>query len=87
MLKLAQTRTFKKSLKRYRHNKSVLAELKTIVKMLVNEKPIPAEYLDHGLKGKHIGIRELHLKPDTLLLYKHKEKITLVAIGSHSEIF
>ena len=89
MLKLGQTRTFKKCLKKYKHNKVVLAELKGVVKILINEQPIPAKYLDHGLKGKHKGIRELHLKPDVLLLYFNKddEKIVLVAIGSHSEIF
>ena len=89
MLKLGQTRTFKKCLKKYKHNKMVLNELKDVVKILINEQPIPAKYLDHGLKGKHAGIRELHLKPDALLLYfkKDNEKIVLAALGSHSEIF
>lgn len=89
MLKLGQTRTFKKCLKKYKHNKVVLEELKDVVKILINELPIPAQYLDHGLKGKHTGIRELHLKPDALLLYfnQNDEKIVLVALGSHSEIF
>lgn len=57
--------------------------------MLVKEEPIPAKYLDHELQGKHKGIRELHLKPDDLLMYVkiEREKITLVAFGSHSELF
>lgn len=89
MLKLEQTRTFKKCLKKYRHKKAVLEELKKVVELLVNDKSIPAKYLDHELKGKHKGIRELHLKPDELLLYinVHQEKIILMALGSHSEIF
>jgi len=89
MLKLEQTKTFKKCLKKYRHKKLVLEELKTIVVLLVNNKPIPAKYRDHELKGNNQGIRELHLKPDDLLLYlkKDKEKITLMALGGHSEIF
>lgn len=89
MLQLAQTTTFKKCLKRYKHNKVVLEELKKVVKILVNEEAIPAKYCDHLLKGKYTGVRELHLKSDDLLLYfKQKdEKIVLVALGSHSEIF
>jgi len=60
-----------------------------VVNDLVNEIPLSAKYRDHELKGNHKGIRELHLRPDDLLLYikiQH-EKITLFALGSHSEIF
>lgn len=68
MLKLEQTKTFKKGLKRYHHKKTVLEELRTVVELLVNGKPIPVKYHDHELKGRYKGIRELHLKPDDLLL-------------------
>lgn len=86
---LEEANTFKKCLKRYRHNKVVLDELKKVVSLLVHEKEIPIKYRDHELSGKYKGIRELHLKPDDLLLYikKKNEKITLMALGSHSEIF
>jgi mRNA interferase YafQ len=89
MLTLEQTKTFKKCLKKYRHKKAVLEELKTVVALLIDNKPIPYKYHDHELTGNHKGIRELHLKPDDLLLYVkvHQEKITLMALGSHSEIF
>ncbi len=89
MLKLEQTKTFKKNLKKYRHKKTVLKELKKVVELLVNDRPIPIKYRDHELKGNYKGIRELHLKPDELLLYikKHQEKITLMGLGNHSDIF
>lgn len=89
MLKIEQTNTFKKCLKKYRHKKPVLEELKKVVQLLVNNKSLPTKYRDHELKGNHKGIRELHLKPDELLLYIkiHQEKIILMALGSHSEIF
>ena len=88
MLKLEQTKTFKKRLKKYRHKNNVLEELEIVVELLVNNKPIPTKYLDHELKGSHKGIRELHLKPDELLLYikVRQEKVTLMALGSHSEV-
>jgi len=90
MLELSQTKTFKKCLKKYKHNKSVLEELKKVVDILVHERPIPAKYLDHEFTNNHKGIRELHLKPDDLLLYIKqidRKRIVLMAIGSHSKIF
>ena len=89
MLQLEQTKTFKKCLKKYRHQQPVLEELKKVVGLLVNNKAMPAKYRDHALKGQYTGIRELHLKPDDLLLYikKEKEKIILMALGNHAEIF
>lgn len=89
MLQLEQTRTFKKCLKKYRHKKIILEELKLVVELLVNEQPIPKKYRDHELLGRFKGIRELHIKPDDLLLYIkiEEEKIILMAMGSHSEIF
>lgn len=89
MLTLEQTKTFKKSLKKYRHRKTVLKELDTVIQHLVNSKPLPSKYRDHELKDQYKGIRELHLQPDDLLLYVKilGEKITLIALGSYSEIF
>lgn len=89
MLTLEQTKTFKKCLKKYRHKKTVLKELTKVVDLLVHEKPIPEKHHDHELKGNYKGIRELHVEPDDLLLYIkiENEKIILMALGSHSEIF
>lgn len=88
MLTLIQTRTFKKCIKQYQHNKLVLTALKKVVALLVNNQSIAVSYRDHALKSDHKGIRELHLKPDELLLYKKdEEKVILMALGSHAEIF
>ena len=86
MLQLEQTKSFKKALKKFKHNQVVLNELKKIVELLVKEKEIPAKYRDHLLKGNLDGVRELHLKPDTLLLYIRivKTKIILINIGSRA---
>lgn len=89
MLKLKEKKSFKKKLKKYKHNDEVLNELEIVTNILINEKELPIKYQDHELKGKFKGIRELHLKPDDLLMYFKIDKvsITLVAIGSHSELF
>jgi mRNA interferase YafQ len=89
MLDLQYTTAFKRCLKKYKHNQEVLEELKVVLELLVNEKPLPKKYLDHELKGKFKGIRELHLKPDDLLLYLvfQTQKVVLMGLGSHSELF
>ncbi len=89
MLELLQKASFKKQLKKYKHDKKVNLELAYIVELLVNEKPIPEKYKNHKLVGKYSGMLELHLRPDDLLIYLKIEQksITLVAIGSHAELF
>lgn len=89
MLQIEQTKQFKKCLKKYRHKKAVLDELRSIVELLVTNKSVPKKYCDHMLTGNYNGIRELHLKPDALLLYikVKQEKIILMALGSHADIF
>jgi len=38
--------------------------------LLIDEKPLPATYLDHPLKGGLRGLRDAHIEPDWLLIYK-----------------
>ena len=89
MLELKRKPSFKHSLKKYRHDKKLLVELDKIVELLVHELPIPVKYRNHQLTGKYKGMHELHLRPNDLLVYikVEKESITLVAIGSHAELF
>jgi mRNA interferase YafQ len=89
MLELQRTTAFKRAMKKYKHNREVLEELRIVVELLVNQKPLSKKYLDHELQGKFKGIRELHLKPDDLLLYLsiQNEKVILMGLGSHSELF
>ena len=65
-----------------------MRELAVVVDMLIHEQPIPERYKNHKLTGDYAGMMELHLRPDDLLVYiKVKEGITLVALGSHAELF
>lgn len=56
---------------------------------MINELPIPQKYRNHKLTGNYEGVMELHLKSDDLLMYVKIENIsiTLVAIGSHADLF
>ena len=89
MLELLYKPSFKKSMKKYRHEKQILQELNIVIDLLINEKSLPEKYHNHKLTGNYAGMMELHLRPDDLLVYIkiEKESITLVAIGSHADLF
>lgn len=89
MLTLFQKPSFKKDLKKYKHNKKVIQELNLVIDLLVNEKELPTKYRNHKLIGNYADMMELHLRPDDLLVYFkiENQSITLVAIGSHSDLF
>lgn len=69
MLTLKYVSKFKKDIKKYQHNISLLDELDTVIKLLLHKKKLPEKYRDHLLTGNYLGIRECHVKPDILLLY------------------
>ena len=90
MYELSTTKQFRKSLKRFKNNKEVLGELQEILEILLQNDDIPDSYKDHELVGNMKGLRELHIRPDVLLVYEKQDSIItllLVNIGSHSELF
>ena len=88
-LRIEQSTSFKKSYRKYRHNKAILTELFNVLDLLQNRQILPAKYYDHELKGNFKGVRECHIKPDDLLLYfiMEDEILKLVDIGSHAKLF
>lgn len=60
--------------------------------MLMNQIPLPAEYLDHQLENSRNfkGVRECHIKNDWLLVYRIHENeliLELLYTGTHSDLF
>jgi len=90
MYSLETTNQYLKDLKLARKRNLPEDELDTVIKMLLEEKELPAKYHDHNLKGSYNDHRECHILPDWLLIYQ-KEKViklvTLVRTGSHSDLF
>ena len=86
---LKLTSQFKKDLKRYKHKPEVIDKLEEILKLLVNNMPIPAENRPHVLTGNYRGYMECHVESDTLLIWwdREAEVIKLVRFGTHSELF
>jgi mRNA interferase YafQ len=63
-------------------------EAVTVMSLLFAGKPLPAEYLDHELRGNWQGSRECHIGGDFLLVYQDDDHLLIfVDVGSHSELF
>ena len=71
-------------------NKAIVNELLAVIENLAEGKTLAKKYQDHSLKGNWQGYRECHIKPDVLLIYKlinNELILTLVRVGSHSDLF
>ena len=91
MYKLESTagfrKLYKKVSKHIKFNKVIFDE---IVEKLLQGEELDTKYKNHKLKGGMYGMSECHLAPDLLLVYRIDDDVltlTLVKIGSHSEIF
>ena len=89
MKTLQPTTQYRKDLKRYKHQPKKLEDLKTLLKLIKNEQPIPTEYLPRPLHGQYKGCIECHIQGDFLLIWFDPKSniIELVRLGSHSELF
>lgn len=89
MKQLQPTTQFKKDLKRYKHQPRLLAELKELLDLLINEQPIPEEYFPHPHVGNYKGCLECPIESDFLLIWIDEKQniIELVRLGTHSELF
>lgn len=92
MYKLISTTRFKKDLKKVKKNSKDFEITVVILKILTLEGSggIPKEMKPHKLKGNYNNNWECHIKPDLLIIWFQIEEdktITLIRIGSHSELF
>ena len=78
---------FKRDLKK-RFLDLATAEWSEVLNCLANDLPLAEKYCDHPLVNDKNNYRDCHVKPDLVLIYGKKENtLTLVRLGSHSEIF
>ena len=89
MKELKLTSQFKRDLKRIKNNVSKREALKHILEILRTGGSIPPHYLPHKLTGNYRGCMECHIESDFLLIWIDEESktVTLVRLGSHSELF
>ena len=88
MLSPIYTGQFARDLKRMLRRGKEKEKIKSIIKLLIEERKIPQKYRDHKLAGNFKGRRECHVEPDWLLIYKvSEEEIIFERTGSHSDLF
>jgi mRNA interferase YafQ len=85
---IKHTKSFKKDIKKFRHDKAKLKKLADFLRALADGKKLDSSFKDHQLKGNYIGRRECHIEPDLLLIYRTEKGILyLERFGSHSDLF
>ena len=90
MLTIKYLSKFKRDLKLAKKRGYDLDLLEDVVKILANNKPLPAKYCDYSLTGNYKGFRECHILPDWLLIYRIDKDVlilTLSRTGTHSDLF
>ena len=88
MYSLFRTASFKKQYKKLSDDDKKI--LKEVVVLLANNVTLDEKYKDHKLTGNFKNLRECHIKPDLLLIYKVDDNIlelALVQVGSHNSLF
>lgn len=90
MLKIRYSSRFKKDYKAIVKRGYDTKLFEEVLRILVQNKPLPQKYRDHQLVGNYSGHRECHITPDWLLIYKIEEDIltlSLTRTGTHSDLF
>jgi len=88
MYSIFRTASFKKQYKKLSLSDQNL--LKDVVILLSDNILLDEKYKDHKLTGNFKDLRECHIKPDLLLIYKINNDIlelALVHIGNHNSLF
>ena len=92
MLKPGFTGQFKKDYKPAVKSGFNPEKLEKVVSLLCNGVTLPPAYKDHLLMNSrnYKGMRECHIEPDWLLVYKIRKDILvlqLIRTGTHSDLF
>lgn len=84
------TNALKKDYRRAERRGYNMREFGEVVSKLANDEPLAERYHDHALEGNWAGHRELHIRPDWLLIYQKKGDVLVLELsrtGTHSDLF
>lgn len=88
MLVPVQSNAFIRDVKRMRKRNKDMAKLRAVLTLLLEQRQLPRQYLDHPLKGDWKGYRDLHIEPDWLLIYRVAgNELRLARTGTHADVF
>ena len=88
MYSIFRTSSFKKKYKKLTTSDREL--LKEVIIVLAQKGKLSEKYKDHKLTGNFKDLRECHVKPDLLLIYKINDgilELALVQVGNHNALF
>ncbi len=80
---------FKKDIKLAKKRGYDISLIMDIIDTLASGKTLPPKNRDHELYGKFKGLRECHIQPDWLLIYKISNDtliLYLARTGTHSDL-
>ena len=86
----AYTTKFKRDYRREKRSDPALDDdLGPIIDMLLSDADLLDRLRDHPLQGEWRGFRDCHVRPDLVLIYEKigLDTLSLVRLGSHSELF
>lgn len=84
------TSQYKKDVKKAKKRNYPMQELYDVILKLANGEPLEERFCDHKLEGKWANHRELHIRPDWLLIYQIKDDVLILELsrtGTHSDLF
>ncbi len=88
MRTFSRTNQFKKDVKRAESRGWALTKLKTVLDLLIDEKPLPPKYKNHPLRGNWVGSLDCHIRPDWILIYTLEENhVRFERTGTHNDLF
>lgn len=89
-LKIVVTNQYKKDFIKIKKQGLNIEKLKKVILDLSENKKLDPIYKDHSLLGKYKGLRECHIEPDWLLIYRidnNTLELILTRTGSHANLF
>ena len=79
---------FKRDVKRAEKRGKDISKLRLVLRLLVEEKPLPLRLRDHPLKGAWRAYRDLHIEADWLLIYRiDGSAVRFERTGTHADLF
>lgn len=91
-MRVELTAKFKKDYKIVKKRGLDVNLLLNVIELIKNDCVLDDKYRDHQLVNSrlYVGMRECHIQPDWLLIYKifyNDDVVKLIRTGSHSDLF
>ena len=90
MREIVFTSQYKRDFKLALRRDLPMNKLNEVIRLLATDQPLPVANKDHALQGEFRGLRECHIQPDWLLMYRKDEsqlQLILIRTGSHADLF